>query len=247
MWRLLGFWMTWAHKWLGLIVGVQIVLWVASGLFMTAVPIETVRGEHNVRKTAAKTVSAEGLTPLDRILTSAVTRAELLDLNGAPVWRLDEEGKPARLVDARTGITISPLTEGQARAIAEADFAGNGKVKTATMIEKDPHIEYRGALPAWRIQFDDAENTRLYVAAVTGKITARRTDTWRMYDFLWSLHIMDYGARENFNNPLVIAASALGLILSLTGLWIVGMRFWPPLERAIRRVLPTGAGKRGSR
>lgn len=226
--------MVWAHKWLGLIIGVQVVLWLASGLFMNAVPIETVRGEHNIRKAEPLKLSADGLVSLDRVLTGRETRAELTDLYGVLVWRLDEEGKPARLVDAQTGVTISPLTEAQARRIAAADFSGSGKIVSAALVEKDPHIEYRGALPVWRLQFDDADNTRLYILAASGKVTARRTDTWRIYDFLWSLHIMDYGGRDNFNNPLVIMAAVLGLVLALTGAWIVWMRFRPRVARGAR-------------
>ncbi|MCC6789814.1 MAG: hypothetical protein IT547_18440, partial [Hyphomonadaceae bacterium] len=34
------------HKWLALLVGVQIVFWVVSGLFFTIIPIEQIRSEH---------------------------------------------------------------------------------------------------------------------------------------------------------------------------------------------------------
>ena len=47
---------------------------------------------------------------------------------------------------------------------------------------------------------------------------ARRNDVWRLYDFFWMLHIMDYRERSNFNHPLVIAASAGAVLLTLTGL-----------------------------
>jgi uncharacterized iron-regulated membrane protein len=220
-------WIVWGHKWLGLIVGVQVILWVASGLFMTAVPIETVRGEHNIRKADPVPLPVNGLPALSAILDGPATRAELVLLNGRPVWRIDRDGKADRLIDARTGAVLSPLDAAAALAIAKADFAGAGEVKGVTLISKSPPIEYRSALPVWQVQFGDAEGTRIYVSPLTGKVAARRTNTWRIYDFLWSLHIMDYGGRDDFNHPLVIAASALGLILSLTGLWIVVVRFWP--------------------
>jgi hypothetical protein len=38
------------HKWIALVVGVQLLAWSVSGLFMTVVPISQVRGEHNIRK-----------------------------------------------------------------------------------------------------------------------------------------------------------------------------------------------------
>lgn len=220
-------WIVWAHKWLGLIVGVQVVMWVASGLFMTAVPIETVRGEHNIAKAEPVPLPATGLLPLSAILAGDATRAELVLLNGAPVWRIDREGKPHSLLDARTGAVLSPLDMAAALAIARADFAGPTEAIGATMIADRPPIEYRGALPVWQVRFADPEETRLYVSPLTGKVVARRTNTWRVYDFLWSLHIMDYSGRDDFNHPLVVVASALGLVLSLTGLWIVVVRFRP--------------------
>lgn len=39
------------HKWIALIVGIQIMLWIAGGLVMSAIPIETVRGEHKISPT----------------------------------------------------------------------------------------------------------------------------------------------------------------------------------------------------
>ena len=38
------------HKWLALLVGVQIVFWVVSGFFFTLFPIEQIRSEHLVRQ-----------------------------------------------------------------------------------------------------------------------------------------------------------------------------------------------------
>ena len=58
----------------------------------------------------------------------------------------------------------------------------------------------------------------LYVAADTGAVTARRSTLWRVYDFLWGLHIMDWRGHEDFNTPLLIAATALALAMSIAGI-----------------------------
>ena len=42
------------HKWLALFAGVQIILWFASGAYMSFMPIEQVRGEHLIDRHAAK-------------------------------------------------------------------------------------------------------------------------------------------------------------------------------------------------
>lgn len=49
------------HKWLALIVGLQVLGWVLGGLVMTAIPIERVRGEHHVAKFQPDALPTEGL------------------------------------------------------------------------------------------------------------------------------------------------------------------------------------------
>jgi len=100
-----------------------------------------------------------------------------------------------------------------------------GSVKSVTLLQATPPIEYRGPLPVWQVQFNDPEGLRIYVSPTTGKVAARRTNTWRVYDFLWSLHIMDYREREDFNHPLLIAFAAGLLVLTLTGAVLLWRRF----------------------
>lgn len=223
------------HKWIGLVVGLQVLAWMASGFFMTFVPIEQVRSEHNIRKVEPLDLRNDlaNLAPsaVAQRLTGRLTRLELGEMLGRPVWRADIDGKPGALLDARSGVVLSPLGEGDARAIAEADFAGAADIQSATLIVRDPPIEYRGVLPVWQILFDDEADTHLYVSPTTGKVVARRSGLWRVYDFLWSLHIMDYQTRDNFNNWLVIAASAAGFVLTVTGIGVLVYRFWPTLKR----------------
>jgi hypothetical protein len=181
------------------------------------------------------------LVPAQSAMAAAgapVTRLELRDWLGRPVYEAGLEGGGAALIDARTGARISPLDERAARAVAEADYAGTGKIAAVRLIEKDPHIEYRGALPVWQVAFDDADALRLYVSPMTGKVLARRSEVWRIYDFLWSLHIMDYGKRENFNHPLVIVATAAALFLVATGAILVYQRFVPAGVLRRRRIGP---------
>ena len=68
------------------------------------------------------------------------------------------------------------------------------------------------------MDFDDGANRALYVAADTGAVTARRSTLWRVFDFFWSLHILDFKNHEDFNTPLLIGASALALIVAITGI-----------------------------
>ena len=224
-------WWKW-HKWLALVVGLQVLAWAASGLFMSAVPIEQVRGEHLVREAAKPdlrqaleaTALSAGLAPVLGSVQGPVDALELTQVDGRTVWRV-QQGKRFTLVDATHGAVLSPLDAATARRIAAADYAGPGGVKSVTLLQAAPPIEYRGPLPVWRVAFTDPEGLRLYVSPSTGKVVARRTNTWRVYDFLWSLHIMDYREREDFNHPLLIAFAAGLLVLTLTGVVLLWRRF----------------------
>lgn len=224
-------WWFFVHKWLGLVVGVQVLAWFVSGLFMTYFPIAQVRSEHNIRETAPIDLQGvSGIVPAEQAIAAIkdpVSRIELADVAGRLVWRLDSKGKPHALVDAKTATVISPLDEASARAVAIADYAGKGRIVSARLIEKDAPIEYRATLPVWQFVLDDADATHLYVSPVTGKVAARRSGLWRTYDFLWSLHIMDYSGRDDFNHWPLIVITFFGLLLTISGFGILVYRFWP--------------------
>ena len=95
---------------------------------------------------------------------------------------------------------------------------------------KRASAEYRGPLPAWRVTFTDPDSTRVFVTADTGRIVAVRTGTWRLYDFFWGLHIMDWKNHEDFNTPWLLGFALGGLALWLGGAVLLYMR-WPKRSR----------------
>lgn len=207
------------HKWLALLMAVQILFWFASGLFFAVAPIETVRSEHRIAEQPARPIpydaAAAGLARLAERGVAAGERIEIRSLLDRPVLLVaPREGRP-RLYRL-DGEPLSPIPARLAAAIAERDHDGPERAVRVSRVAEHS-TEYRGALPAWRVDFDDGANRALYVAADTGAVAARRSDLWRTFDFLWSLHIMDFENHEDFNTPLLIAATALGLVVILTG------------------------------
>lgn len=213
-----------AHRWLGLLIGVQVLLWISGGAIMSMLRLEEVRGEHLAAKHAAVPLEAGAqLVPIGSVLEShggPVTAVTLDTLLGRPVYRLQAKDGPA-LVDAATGATLSPLPEADARALALADYAGPGTLAGVERVDT-PALEYRGHdLPLWRARFDDDRDTTVYISPQTGRVVARRNDLWRVFDFVWMLHIMDYETREDVNNTLLRVASATGLVFALSGAWLL--------------------------
>jgi len=120
------------------------------------------------------------------------------------------------LVDARSGDVISPLNAERAMALALYDFEGDVEPSDPELLAASDG-DYRGALPVWKVVMNDGEGTNLYISPDTGRVVARRSDVWRIFDFFWMLHIMDYEDRSDFNHPLLIGASLIAVIFTLTG------------------------------
>ena len=230
------------HKWLALLMVVQILFWFVSGLFFAVFPIERVRSEHVIAEQPAAPIALDsaalGLARLSAAGVPAGEKVELRTLLGRPVAVLSggAAARP-RLYDLATGRALSPIPASLAAAIAERDHAGEARaVRVERITENFP--EYRGPLPAWRVDFDDGANRSLYVAADTGAVTARRSTLWRVFDFLWSLHIMDFKNHEDFNTPLLIGATALGLVVIVTGIVMfpsrLGYHAWRRRRRRMR-------------
>lgn len=215
------------HRWLSLIALAQLAIWATSGFFFAVVPDKQLKGAPIAGVHAAPvSADAELVSPTSIVAkVTAVGRVEKIELAGTPegpFYRVKVGDRRFRF-DARTG-NERPVDEAEARVIARRDQPNGPAVLSVTRVERDPHIEYRGKpLPAWRVVLDDGAGTVVYVDAITGEVTARRNDVWRVYDFLWGLHLMDYGQRETRSHPLLAIAAFIGILTVFSGtvLWAV--------------------------
>lgn len=225
-------WLIRLHKWAALIIGLQVLAWVAGGLVMSAIPIEEVRGEHNIAGQAVA-LDLDGVRAPGEIASAAGIEPSSVELRawlGRTIYEFGRDGEAALIVDAVTGEALSPIGEATAIEVARADYAGEPEIEAVTFFA-EPTWESRRDMPTWRIDFADGEGTRLYVSTATGEVVARRNDAWRFYDFFWMLHIMDYDDRSNFNHPLLILSSLFALGMSLFGFILL----FPWLGRMISR------------
>lgn len=226
------------HRWLSLAVLVQFTAWLCSGLFFASFPIEEVHGEHvDMPHELSSDDGAGILSPATALGVAAqagfgpVDALEIHPGPGGPVFIVRGPRHAALRMDARTGALL-PVAREEAEAAARRDQRDAPLVVEASLVEHDAPIEYRDKpLPAWRVSLADRGGTAVWIDARTGEITARRNDRWRQYDFLWSLHIMDYRGRESFHHPLLIVAAGLGLLTVLSGVTLWTLRFGRWLRR----------------
>ncbi len=237
--------LTTACKWLALLMAIQILFWFVSGLFFAVVPIETVRSEHMIAKAPPLPIRMdEAAAGLQRVAANNAgpgERIELRSMMDRPVALVSAGEARPRLYDLGSGRQLSPIPAALAVSIAERDHIGNDRSSGVELVTA-ASPEYRGALPAWRVDFEGENAVSFYVATDTGVVSARRSTLWRVYDFLWSLHIMDFKNHEDFNTPLLIVATALALVMVVTGIILfpsrLGYNAW---RRRRRRAVDRGA------
>jgi uncharacterized iron-regulated membrane protein len=213
------------HKWLGLFIGFQVVIWSLSGLYMTVVHIDTIHGDHLIRQPRPRSVSAaELIDPIAVATANDAQSVRLAWLRDQPIYVVNGEAGEAAL-DARTGTAVHRPTEAEIRKLASAIYTGDESIRSADLITDIPG-EIRGRKPPlWRVEFDHWNKPTLYLSPVTGELVSRRHELWRIFDFVWMLHIMDYDERENVNNPLLRTFTWGAVLMAFSGAWLLLFAF----------------------
>ena len=219
-------WLRKIHKWVGLVIGLQFLIWAISGAAMALLPMDEVAGGEMAEmaphalpagSTAWPNVQAQlAGQPISSISLRALAHEQALEVTTA---------QGTRLFDAKDG---HPIVVGGARAgsIAAAAHPSHAPVAAVTSL-KELSLPVRDhQLPIWRVDFRDEANSSYYVSGTTGEVLERRNDTWRWWDFFWMLHNMDYANRTSFNHPLIIMVGFAMTWLAVTGFWLLFRTMW---------------------
>lgn len=230
-----------SHRYLGIFIGIQFLLWTLGGLYFSWTNIEEIRGEHLRGEKAKIDFEEDFISPktiIDAIEKtndiSAINTMRLIEISGSPFYEFEiiDKNKKRKFIvaNAINGEIRSPVSEEEAKDIASSSLVNPLPVKQTVYLTEETvggHHEYREhPLPAWAVTFEN--NLTVYLSAETGQIGAFRTNDWRVFDFLWMLHTMDYNARDDINNYLLRAFSLLGIITIISGftLFFVSSKFF---------------------
>lgn len=222
------------HKWIGLVVGIQMLFWVAGGVVMTAIPIETVRSEHRLKASEPQTLPVAQIMPLAEVASITglqPSRAELKSTPRGAAWVLTPLEGEAATVDASTGRPFAPLTATEVTALASASYQGTAAPNAPELLQQAPKETGRSG-PIWRVNFNDTERTTFYLSPQTGDVVSKRSAVWRFYDFFWRLHILDFKNGDNFNHPLLVGLTVLTLSIVITGFILLWIRLSRDLKMA---------------
>ncbi|HMT06854.1 MAG TPA: hypothetical protein PKA82_02540 [Pyrinomonadaceae bacterium] len=221
------------HRYLGIFIGIQFVFWTVGGLYFSWTNIKEIRGDHLRAESEMSIKFDRSLVspqvPAEKLVASGVARSiekvRVVDVLGTPHYeigyRTPDEKDELAVADAITGNVRPPMSEDEAIRIAADALRTKQPVRSVALITNENvggHHEYREKpLPAWAVSFENSDNLTVYLSQQTGQIGAFRTGSWRIFDFLWMLHTMDFNERDNINNWLLRGFSALGLLTIASG------------------------------
>jgi hypothetical protein len=229
-----------SHRYLGIFIGVQFLFWTLGGLYFSWTDIDEIHGDHLRQKKTGINFQKDFISPkvvIENIETNrdaaAIKNMRLIEISGAPFYEFEVADKNQKqkfiAADAVSGEIRQAISEEEARNIAAASLAKPLPVKETVYLTKENvggHHEYREKpLPAWAVTFED--DLTVYLSAETGQIGSFRTNKWRIFDFLWMLHTMDYEARDDINNYVLRGFSILGIATILSGfvLFFISSKF----------------------
>jgi uncharacterized iron-regulated membrane protein len=219
-------WLRKIHKWVGLVIGLQFVIWAISGSAMALLPMDEVAGGEMADQ-LAPTIPSGGNAWLNVQKELGDQPVSKLSLRALPQGQAIEVATSGgvRLFDAGNGQPI--LIEAEAaKSIASAAHPSGATVTMVAPLKELTLPVREHDLPIWQVDFADENHSSYYVSGTTGEILERRNDSWRWWDFFWMLHNMDYAKRTSFNHPLIITVGFAMAWLAVTGFWLLFRTMW---------------------
>jgi Cu(I)/Ag(I) efflux system membrane protein CusA/SilA len=218
------------HKWLMLFLGLQFVIWSVTGAYMVFFDIDYIHGDSLVINHQTKIVPNDIQYSLESLLTD-YPQAEQISVGtfiNQNVYRFSLEGK-SFLLDAVDGHLLSPLDRQSAEAAARHYYSGDGQIQEAELLVDNPPFELNPkTLPAWRVNFDDFGSPSIYVSAQSGQLVGKRHEFWRLFDWMFRFHIMDYGDEAASDNMLLFWITLSGILACISGIILVYFRVFKP-------------------
>ena len=218
------------HRYLGVIIGVQFIFWTLGGLFFSWSDMDQIHGDTNRKETKliADFNSWLSLSVLmdnnEQLKIDSLISFKVINFLNMPFYQIryfSGDSSKVLLANVKTGELKYGISKEEAILLANEVFVPKTKIKNVDYITEENvsmHHEYRGRpLPAYAIEFEHKSGTVVYISKEYGQVMTFRNTNWRIFDFLWMMHTMDFKGRDNIGNTLLRVFSVLGLITIVSG------------------------------
>jgi hypothetical protein len=222
------------HRYLGVVVGLVMVLWCLSGFVMIYQGYPRLDAGDRLRGLQPLRFAAAGARALDLADDARLSGFHVEMMGDRPVLRLIQGAGRRRMFDLTDGRAIDGVDAATALNIARTYARGHaiaGRPADVDVIDQDQWTVEGAARrgPVYRVRFGDPAATELYIAARTGEaaqITTRATRLWSYFGAVphW-LYPMVLRSNGKLWDMVVVWVSLAGVFLTVTGGYVGIVRF----------------------
>ena len=221
------------HKWVSLVVGIQLLLWLGTGLYFNVMDHKKVSGNQyrQAVDNTAKFDYSRLLTPADILVKAEpATSIKLIGLLNQPYYLVNyQKGLYAhfknryQLFHAYSGEPLA-IDKAFATKLAKQSYSGSGEVSSVHYIAGKLDDLPKQKNSSWQVNFSDSVNTSVYIEAESGRVVGHSDDDKRFAGIFFMLHFMDYQGEGSFNNWQIMLFAFITLWLTFSGaIWTVDL------------------------
>lgn len=212
------------HKWLGLIVLIQLLLWLISGLVLSLIDFNKSGGriyQENIvhPKTpfpSSFVVNSKLMGNIsDTFNSEKVDTIKLVSLHGQWFYQVQMSNK-VKLFDSRKG-ELMFFDDIFAVTQAKDSYKGTGALVDIEELPEGTLSRWRDNGKLWQVRFDDDIATRVIVSQSTGKVLRHMNNFTSLSELMFLLHFMDYQKQHSFNHWWIVMFALLAVAFSVSG------------------------------
>jgi uncharacterized iron-regulated membrane protein len=251
LWPRVNRWLTWFHRWSGVVLCLLVIAWFVSGIVLLYVPFPALSEQERL-------AHSEPIDPLRITVEPAAALAQapgadqlvLISVAGHPTYLASSPSGLLRTVGADDLPLTFPLSRATAQTVAER-FAAVRGIRVDGPLRYDQwvvHQRFDPYRPFYRVRLADDDRTDLYVSASTGQVLQRTRGSERAWNWCGAvLHWIYFTPlRQSWTawNQTVWWVSLVTLVASIAGTWLgihrmlksrqTGRRAWSPFRGWMR-------------
>jgi len=227
LWNRSNRWLTWFHRWAGVVLCLLFAMWFASGAVLHFVGFPALSNHDRHRGSADLSFEQVTISPVEALeRVSNAKDIRLLERDGHAAYLVQTGSGGWSAIGAQSGAPLPDVTVSEARDIAES-FGSAQAVSATGPIFYDQwivHQHFDPFRPFYRIRLNDAEQTDLYVSARTGEVLQRTRFAERAWNWVGAVVHWIYFTplRQSWStwNQVVWWVSLVALISVAAGTWL---------------------------
>lgn len=210
-----------SHKYLGIIIFTQLLIWSFSGFviyYLDFSDLYTNPPEKNINFSEIKLDINDIKTILKREnLFDKTTSININSIGNTYFYKIDLSTSPFTLIIDQKGQIVKQIDKNLVKEIVLQKLTNKGaKIKNIDLL-KESTGNYYSKTPIYKVTFEDKEKSEMYIDPNSGQLLAKRKAIWSFYNTMWEFHLMKYTSNNSLNKNILLISALISFIVSLTG------------------------------